>query len=410
MNRYVVLIISCCCVFNMHCGNPKSINEPVLNAVVKPGELSQKEIDYYAYTLGNFFNDHLLKGSFNGEILVAKKGTVVYEKYVGFADLRKKDLPEGQAGLITSTTPMHIASTSKTFTAVALLQMVQENKLSLDDSLNQFFPGFPYPGITVKMLLNHRSGLPNYIYFVSNSKWDQNNTVTNKDVLDILYNEKPNKSFTAGTRFSYSNTNYVLLALIIEKLSGQPFPQYMKQKIFDPLHMDHTFVFTPDDSLIATPSFNYDGRYWQNDFLEGTYGDKNVYSTSRDLLKWDQALYTEKIINRSLLDAAFKPYSNERPSLHNYGLGWRLLDYPNGKKIIYHFGRWHGFNAAFARLIEDSATIIILGNRFNRNIYNTAHEAYNIFGEYSRNNESDEETDSTLPEEIKSLPPKNKKK
>jgi CubicO group peptidase (beta-lactamase class C family) len=220
--------------------------------------------------------------------------------------------------------------------------------------------------------------------------------VTNKDVLNLLYTAKPNQTFRPNTHFSYSNTNFVLLALIIEKISGMPFPQYMKQKLFDPLQMKDTYIFTLADSLKATPSFNYDGRFFPNDFLEGTYGDKNLYTTPRDLLKWDQALYTDKIVGKPLLDSAFTPYSQERPSMHNYGLGWRLLSLPNGKKIIYHFGRWHGFNAAFARLTADSATIIILGNKFNRGIYNTAHDAYDIFGDYQQQlNGEEEETDST---------------
>jgi CubicO group peptidase (beta-lactamase class C family) len=287
---------------------------------------------------------------------------------------------------------MHLASTSKTFTAVAILRMVQENKLSLGDSLGKFFPGLPYPGITVKMLLNHRSGLPNYVYFVPNSKiWDKKKNVTNADVLTLLYTERPNKSFSPNTRFSYSNTNYVLLALIIEKISGRPFPEYMKTKLFEPLQMHHTYVFTHADSARSTPSFNYNSSFWENDFLELTVGDKNVYSTPRDLLKWDQALYTDQVISKALQDSAFTPYSLERPSIHNYGLGFRMLLMPNGKKVIYHFGRWHGFNAAFARLMDEKVTIIILGNKFTRAIYDVARLSYDLFGNYMQSRPSDEE-------------------
>jgi len=381
----IVLLGSC----NLSSGEKKPDNHPIQDTQRVTKQLDPKVFDYFSRTLSNFFEAHLIHRGFNGGILVAKNGNIVYEKYAGYRDLRKKDS-------LTATTPMHIASTGKTFTAMAILQMVQEKKLSLNDSLSVFFPGFPYPGRTVKMLLNHRSGLPNYVYFIPNSDWDKNTYVTNKDVLNLLYTIKPNQTFRPNTHFSYSNTNFVLLALIIEKISGMPFPQYMKQKIFDPLQMKDTYIFTLADSLKATPSFNYDGRFFPNDFLEGTYGDKNLYTTPRDLLKWDQALYTDKIVGKPLLDSAFTPYSQERSSMHNYGLGWRLLALPNGKTIIYHFGRWHGFNAAFARLTADSATIIILGNKFNRGIYNTAHDAYDIFGDYQqRLNGEEEETDST---------------
>jgi CubicO group peptidase (beta-lactamase class C family) len=291
---------------------------------------------------------------------------------------------------------------------MAVLMMAQENKLSLDDSLNKFFPAFPYSGITVKMLLNHRSGLPNYVYFIPNSKWDKKKMVTNDIVLDIMFKEKPNRSFSPNTHFSYSNTNYVLLASIIEKISGKAFPEYMKEKIFGPLKMNNTYVFTLADTLTAVSSFNYDGTFWANDNLEGTYGDKNVYSTPQDLLKWDQALYTDQLLSKAMLDAAFTAQSFERPSVHNYGLGWRLQLLPNGKKIVYHFGRWHGFNAAFARLMDEKVTIIILGNRFTRNIYTTAVLSYDIFGDYmQRKNFSEDDSDS--PESSKT-PPQSERK
>ena len=232
--------------------------------------------------------------------------------------------------------------------------------------------------------MNHRSGLPNYIYFLDADKTYKNEYVTNTDVLDYLVTKKPNRSFRPDSRFSYSNTNFVLLALIIEKVSGKPFGDFMKEKIFDPLQMKDTYVYSLADTATAVPSFNYNNSHWQNDKMEGTVGDKNIYSTPRDLLKWDQALYTEQFLRKTLLDSAFTPYSLERPSIHNYGLGWRMLLIPNGKKVIYHFGRWHGFNAAFARLIDEKVTIIILGNKFNRSIYSTASKAYDIFGDYDQ--------------------------
>jgi CubicO group peptidase (beta-lactamase class C family) len=353
-----------------------------------PEQLPREEFRHYLRTLSSYFDSMLLNRGFNGGILVAKNGGIIYEKYQGKADLRKTEA-------MNDSSSLHIASTSKTFTGVATLRLVQEGKLSLDDSLTKFFPGLPYAGITVKMLLNHRSGLPNYVYFIPNSKiWDKKKNVTNQDMLDLLYTEKPNKSFSAGKRFSYSNTNYVLLSMIIEQLTGKSFPQYMQEKYFGPLQMRHTYVFTPADSARSIPSFNYNGSFWENDFLEYTYGDKNVYSTPRDLLKWDQALYTDQLISKELLDSAFKPYSNERPSIHNYGLGFRMLNMPNGKKVIYHFGRWHGFNAAFSRLTDEKVTIVILGNKFTRGVYTAATHAYDIFGNYhQRQGPSEEDED-----------------
>lgn len=364
--------------------------------------LDPKEYQFYHKKLTDFFDSGLLRSGFNGSILVAKNGTVVYENYVGKTDLRKKDP-------ITDTTAIHVASTSKTFTAIAILQLVQENKLALTDSLEKFFPGFPYPGITIKMLLSHRSGLPNYLYFMSNNKWGilpngrwNREYATNSDVLQMMYDKIPDPVARPDSRFNYCNTNFMLLASIIEKISGKPFPVYMQEKLFGPLQMNHTYIFTLKDTLTATPSFTASGRWWNFDFLDATYGDKNVYTTPRDLLKWDQALYSSRIINQSLLDSAFTPRSFEKPGIHNYGFGWRLISLPNSKKVIYHFGKWHGNNAAFARLTDEKATIIILGNKFNRNIYSVAHLCYDIFGDYMQNH-GEQEDDSDNPEASPSL-------
>lgn len=321
---------------------------------------------------------------------------MIYEKYAGKTDLRKKDT-------LTSATPLHIASTSKTFTGIATLRLVQEGRISLSDTLTKFFPGFPYRGITVQMLLSHRSGLPNYLHFMSNAKWDRDEHnkwnhkyARNEDVLKFLMEKRPDPAGKPNGRFNYCNTNFVLLAMIIEKITGKPYPEYMQEKWFLPLEMKNTYVFTLKDTLTATPSFTTTGTYWGYDFLDGTYGDKNIYSTPQDLLKWDQALYSGQLLRPSLLDSAFSPYSFEKASVHNYGFGWRLQLLPNGKKVIYHFGKWHGFNAAFARLTDEKATIIILGNKFTRTIYNAAHLCYDLFGDYQQGQVPD-------PDEIDSL-------
>lgn len=373
---------------------------------VKKGTLGKSDSIELNRRLESFFSERLINKGFNGSILVAKEGTIVYEKYVGYRDLRTKDA-------LTDTTSFHLASTSKPFTGMATLWLTQQGKFSLDDSIQKFFPALPYPNVTVRMLLNHRSGVPNYVYFMADKKkWDQNRYVTNEDVLDFMYRERPAPSFRPNSRFSYSNSNYVLLAMIIEKASGKSFPEFLEENLFRPMQMYHTYVFTLKDSLTATHSFDPGGGFWKNDFLEGTYGDKNVYSTPRDMLKWDQALYTGQFIRQSLLDSAFMPNSNETRSIHNYGLGWRLLMLPNDKKVVYHFGRWHGFTPAFARLIDEKATIIILGNKFNRNIYNTAHKAYDIFGRYGQDENDGEEANNVQEKQspVKKTPPPPAKK
>lgn len=397
----VVLIIAC-----NSSADKKPVDDSLEYYPPTPKKLTKEEFRNYYRQLSAFFDTMLLNKGFSGGVLVARDGNVIYEKYMGISDLQKNDS-------LTNSTPMHIASTSKTFTGVAVLRMVQEGKLSLDDSLGKFFPGFPYRGITVKMLLSHRSGLPNYLYFMSNNKWGilpngkwNRQYATNQDVLDMMYSKKPDPTGRPGGRFNYSNTNYVLLAMIIEKISGQSYPDHMRQKYFEPLLMNNTYVFTLKDTLAATPSFTNNGTYWQYDFLDATYGDKNIYTTPEDLLKWDQALYSDQVLQKPLLDSAFAPYSFEKPSVHNYGLGWRLQLIPNGKKVVYHFGKWHGFNAAFARLTDEKVTIIILGNRFNRAIYDAALRCYDIFGDYRQGTESDPDEIDSLKTVLLNPPPK----
>jgi CubicO group peptidase (beta-lactamase class C family) len=377
-----------------------SISEPV-------DKLDVNELKRYKHQLQLLFDTGLITKNFNGGILVAKGGNILYEKYLGFTN------PNIKKDSINKNTSFHLASTSKPFTGVTVLKLAEKGLLRLDDDLTRFFPSFPYPGVTVKQLLSHRSGLPNYLYFMDGkSNWPKGKLVSNKDVLQYLIDYQPAVNFKPNKRFSYNNTNYVLLALIVEKVTGKSFPQYLKDSIFTPLQMQHSFVYTPADSTRVIMSYKPSGAIWENDIFENTYGDKNIYSTPEDMLRWDSALYDPKFINQSLLDSAFQPFSHEKPSIHNYGLGWRLLNFPNGKNVVYHFGKWHGFTPAFARLIDEKAVIIILGNRYNQNIYNEAKKSYLIFGDYkldSANSGLDDEnqgknTNVSMP------PPTSKKK
>lgn len=333
------------------------------------------ELSRYINEVDRFYEKMFDRPSFNGAFLVAKNGQIIYERYKGFSDFSKKDS-------LTHRDAFHIASISKTFTAMALMRLAEEGRVQLSDTLGRFFPNFPYQGITVKMLLSHRSGLPNYAYYLEKLKWDKKVRVTNQDVLQTLYDHKPPLDFISGRRFAYCNTNYALLALIIEKMTGLPYNEYLRSTIFEPLGMQDTYVYTLADSARAMPSYEYNGRRWGFDYLDLVYGDKNIYSTVRDLLKWDQALYANKMFRQSTLDSAFSPYSFEKPGIKNYGLGWRMFCYPAGKKIVYHNGWWHGNNSVLTRLIQDSATIIVLGNKRNNNIYRVK-PLFEVFGHYN---------------------------
>ncbi|MDQ6814350.1 MAG: beta-lactamase family protein [Bacteroidota bacterium] len=324
--------------------------------------LSGEEKANYAAAVKRMYDSMLGNHGFNGSILVAKNGEILFEDYHGFSDLHTKDT-------ISPNTPFHLASTSKTFTGMAIMKLSEERKLNLDDSLQVFFPQFPYLGITVRMLLSHRSGLPNYVYFMpADPEW-KHRLATNTDMLQFMQEKKPPIYNYPNRGFHYCNTNYALLALIVEKVSGQPFPDYLKNTIFTPLGMTHTFVFSKKDSADYHPSYQYNNRPFTLEPMDCVYGDKNVYSTPRDMLLWDKAIYSNRIVSQATYEEATQPNSNERPSMHNYGLGWRLMIMPNATKIVYHNGWWHGNNTCFTRLVADTATIIILGNKFNKGIY-----------------------------------------
>jgi len=357
------------------------------------GSLNKDDLKKYYDAIEAFYDTNLVAQGFNGAILVAKKGQIIFEKYHGYFNLEKKDT-------LTQHSAFHLASVSKTFTAMSILKLVEQGKLKLDDDVKLYFPNLPYNGITIRMLLNHRSGLPNYLYFMQQLGWDVKQFCDNNDVLNYLLKYQPPLTHQPNTHFSYCNTNYTLLGLIIEKVSGKTYAEFLQHNFFIPLKMNDTYVFTLADSQNAMPSYDWRGRREGLTFLDKGFGDKNIYSTARDLLKWDQALYNNQIFTQQTLEEAFTPYSNEKPGTKNYGFGWRMNIYPNGKKIIFHAGWWHGNNTMLMRLVQDSATIIILSNKYNRNVYE-AKKMANIFSSYF---ETDEEEN---PENMKEANLKN---
>jgi CubicO group peptidase (beta-lactamase class C family) len=340
-----------------------------------PGEISVEEFNYLHNAVKDYYENKLVKRGFNGGILVAKKGNIIFEDYNGYFNMKTKEP-------LTKHSPFHLASVSKTFTAMATLKLAELGKLSLEDSVQKFFPAFPYKGVTVKLLLSHRSGLPNYIHFMEKLGWNKKQYCSNEDVMDYLIKYKPAGTGLPDTHFTYCNTNYAILALIIEKASGQSYSDFLSQYFFKPLHMNDTYVFSMKDSARSMPSYDRAGRLEAFTFLDVGLGDKNIFSTPEDLLKWDQALYTYEIFSKETLEKAFTPYSNEKPGIRNYGYGWRMNVYPDGRKMIYHNGWWHGNNTVFIRMIQDSVTIIVLGNKYNSNIYKCK-EIGKIFNEDS---------------------------
>ena len=323
---------------------------------------------------------------FSGQILIAKNGEVIFEDYKGFSNFSDKTaiLPE---------TPIHLASISKTFTGMAALKLWEEDKLDLKAPVTKYISNFPYASVTIEQLLSHRSGLPDYTYFMEPNKYKtvkvknkrgrwvkklklikaetpfRQGLYNNQDVLDYMVAKRPAPAAMPNRVFKYCNTNFVMLALIIEKITGQDFPTYMAETIFKPLKMENTFVFSNKSIDKYTPSYNARMVPYKIEKYDCIYGDKNIYSTARDMYLWDKALTEATYVKQSTLEMAYQPQSPTNKYHHNYGLGWRILAKPNEERLVYHNGWWHGNNTVFTRLIGESATIIILGNRFNKSIY-----------------------------------------
>lgn len=314
-----------------------------------------------------------VKAGFNGGVLIGRNGKIIYERYFGVAN-RERRIP------LAPESSSQLASISKTFTGAAILYLYQHNYIDLNDPVQNYVPEFPYSGITVKMLLNHRSGLPDYTKWVPIYNHDMRTPVYNERVISMMARNKPRIEFRPNSRFKYCNTNYAVLATIIERVTEMSYSDFMTKYIFHPLGMYHTFVYDPAKGLPGNAAISYK-RTWIREpdmFADGVYGDKGIYSTPEDMYRWDQSFYQNKILSNNTIELAYGPCSFEKPGIKNYGLGWRMLCFTNGNKIIYHNGWWHGNNTSFYRFIRENMTIVVLGNRFTNAVYHQAPVIYGI--------------------------------
>lgn len=352
------------------------IEKPKSEFFVDFPQLTKKESKKYEDEIEAFYQSKINQEDFSGGFLVAKNGQILFEDYQGFSNYREKTA-------ISKNTPLHLASISKVLTASVVLRMVDEQKLSLNDTFQKYFPEFPFEKITIRTLLNHRSGLPNYAYFTDEKDiWDKSKTLTNNDVLELLNTKNISLEFTPDKKFSYCNTNYALLALLIEKISGLSYSEAMKKLLFEPLEMNNTFVFEFDkqkDSISESYKSKWDKIPY--DHLDAVYGDKNIYSTPQDLLKFDIATYSDKFFSIELREEIFKGYSYERPGIKNYGLGIRLNEWDDSPTLFYHNGWWHGNTTSYTTLKNEKVCIIALSNKYTRKVYQSKKLSI-LFGNY----------------------------
>nr|WP_315142388.1 serine hydrolase domain-containing protein [uncultured Flavobacterium sp.] len=356
---------------------PKSILPSMKPLRNESPKLTAEYIKTTKEAIDSFYKKNWPGNSANGGFLVAKNGQIIYEKYEGYTNFRTKDS-------ITSSTPLHIASVSKVLTATAILKLVNAKRIELDQKVNTILKEFPFPDVTIRTLLNHRSGMRNYAYFTDRDKniWDRHNILTNQDILTIMATKNIGLESKTDTRFAYCNTNYAMLALIIEKVTKRSYKDAMNTIIFKPLGMKNTFVFDYEkDKDKIVPSYKANRVEIGKDYLDAVYGDKNIYSTPRDLLKFDRARNSRTFLEPKLLSQVYKGYSNEREGKKNYGLGIRMINWETGQNFYFHNGWWHGNTSAYVTLQKEQVTMIALSNKFTRQTYNIR-KLSKLFGDY----------------------------
>jgi CubicO group peptidase (beta-lactamase class C family) len=339
------------------------------------------------FRLDTLFQKMYKSNTFNGNVLIAKNNQIIYQKSFGYA------IKENNTELSDSSL-FQLASVSKVITGIGALLLYEQGKLKLEQEVSEILPEFPYKGITIKHLLSHRSGLPNYTYFCCEYLKNDNTQLSNQDVLDLMATHQPKSIFKQGLRFNYCNTNYAILALIIEKISGKSYSSFMQDELFKPLGMNHTFTLPTLDFMNKHLTFGYTANYKRvaNDRFDGVVGDKGVYTTTHDLFLLSAALYQGKLLSKHTQEMAFAPNSPEKKQ-SNYGLGWRMRDFDSENKDVFHNGWWHGYRTSFHRRLKDSLTVIVLSNRLNKSVYATwrIYQAFDGPKAFSLNQESDEE-------------------
>jgi len=312
--------------------------------------------------IADFVQNLHKKYGFNGNMLVAKDGKILYEKAIGWADYLHRDS-------LKINSEFELASVTKTFTGVAIMQLIEKGKLSLKDDVKKFYPNFPYDGINIKLLLTHRSGMMNYVYFTDGIWKDKKKPMSNVDVMNLIAEHKPARYAAPDTRFHYNNSNFMVLAAIIEKVTGKKYSDYMMENIFKPAGMKNTHVY----STTVYPKIPVDvvghDRTWRysvvQNFLDGPVGDKGIYSTLHDLVLYDHALRNGRLLTKASLDSAYTGHNKAINGHFNYGYGWRIFDGENGRKVVYHTGWWHGFRHIYVRDLNKNIVIIFLGNLTN---------------------------------------------
>ncbi|MBC9796145.1 serine hydrolase domain-containing protein [Sinomicrobium weinanense] len=335
----------------------------------------QKEVPVFVNDsiLDKFFTTLYQKKMFNGAVAVKKNGSLIFKKGYGTANMEK-------GSPFTPHTAMEIASVSKQFTAAAVQLLQQENKLDIDHSVQTYLgDDFPYPEITVKHLLTHTSGLPDYEDHFR-KHWDTTRIARNSDILSYFKKKRPALISKPGVKYHYSNSGYVLLAEIVHAVSGNPLNTFLRENIFDKAGMADSGFYERDSIWEVedyAPGYRIDpatctyvrpetlpGKYYYR-FLSGRLGPGRLSSSVNDLIKWDSILYTDELLNAQSKKVVFQPYPPTDDD-SDYGFGWHVQQDDSIGKIVYHTGSWAANLSYIKRFTDTKSLVVILNNTFER--------------------------------------------
>jgi len=350
----------------------KNINVSVLLFMICTATYAQDKTILF----DSLFKTMHARSQFNGNVLIADKGEIIYKNNFGLAD-REKHIK------LNDSTLFNTGSVSKIFTAIAIQQLEEKNKLKISDQVVKYLHEFPYSDITIHHLLIHAGGLPEDYELLKNNNWDNSKIATNKDVLSALYVQKPELKFTPGETSAYSNLGFIVLAEIVESVSGTNFKEYLHKNIFEPANMTRTSIYDSeeikkiDNVAEGYLFYPFTGKYEEainvpefssNYVQSGLQGDGNVYSSTLDLYNFYRSLDSNKLISRESLEKAQQKHILAHDANGNnefgvsFGYGWTIADAPI--KIVQRGGELPGYLSNIIWNVTDDRLLIYLMNDY----------------------------------------------
>jgi len=339
--------------------------------------------------LDSFYKTIAAKNMLNGNVLVAQQGKIVYQQSFGNADFEQKRVNDAGTGF-------QLASLSKVFTGIAILQLYEKGKIKLDEPFSHYFPAFPYQEITIRQLLSHSSGLSDQDLDSALTDFEKKNNrrPNNNDLVPLIAGAGVKLTLPPGQKWWYCNLGFELLATLVEKVSGITYEHYLAQHILKPAGMKDTYLKMPGIPASANTANNYDHvpRYAptkvrvdkERDYMQMAYGHSNIVSTTGDLFKLDQALYQQHLLKQSTMDLAFSP-AKWKDGADNVvwaniggmgqsldGLAWFTFKDQSMGKIVWHAGGKLGAVTILLRDLDRQQTVILLDNTGSEGLYKTA--------------------------------------